>query len=50
MVFGDLHSKLTFPLCYNFLNMGRAAEGKKIPGSDEVDYSQTPMFIQVCLT
>jgi hypothetical protein len=41
---GSYLCKLTFPLCYNFLNMGGVADGKK--GKDGVDYSASPVFIQ----
>ncbi|KAI8929153.1 LMBR1-like membrane protein-domain-containing protein [Entophlyctis helioformis] len=37
--------KLTFPLCYNFLNMGGLAEGKAT-NTTQVDYSSSPVFIQ----
>ncbi|KAJ8329652.1 hypothetical protein QVD99_003940 [Batrachochytrium dendrobatidis] len=38
--------KLTFPLCYNFLNMGGLAEGVSRKNSTMVDYSSSPVFIQ----
>ena len=37
--------KLTFPICYNFLNMGGLAEGK-VGSNGETDYSSSPVFIQ----
>ncbi|KAJ2995915.1 LMBR1 domain-containing protein 2 [Globomyces sp. JEL0801] len=43
---GAYMCKLIFPLCYNFLNMGGLAEGKRTPGSSKVDYSASPAFIQ----
>jgi hypothetical protein len=41
---GAYFCKLTFPLCYNFLNMGGVADGKQIASG--VDYSRSPVFIQ----
>ncbi|KAH9276402.1 hypothetical protein BASA83_001095 [Batrachochytrium salamandrivorans] len=38
--------KLTFPLCYNFLNMGGLADGVTHSNSTKVDYSSSPVFIQ----
>ncbi|KAL2915717.1 hypothetical protein HK105_204663 [Polyrhizophydium stewartii] len=38
--------KLTFPLCYNFLNMAGLADGKSSGNSTTIDYSLSPVFIQ----
>ena len=39
-----LQSKLTFPICYNYLNMGKVAGG--IQRNDTIDYSKSSVFIQ----
>jgi hypothetical protein len=45
-----INSKLTFPLCYNFLNMGGLADGKAVSLSLletlGTDYSASLVFIQ----